>query len=77
MNVEQISICTEEIASLLEKGAITQVTDYGFVSSSFLVSKASVGWGPIINRKTLNLLIQHRHCKMEGVKRLAASALKF
>lgn len=67
MNAEQIRICTEEIASLLGKGAITQVTDYGFISGFFLVPKASGGWRPIINLKALNLFIQHRHFKMEGV----------
>lgn len=43
MNAEQIRICTEEIASLLGKGAITQVTDYGFISGFLLVPKASGG----------------------------------
>jgi hypothetical protein len=43
MNVEQTKICQEEVTSLLGKGVITQVNDYGFVSGFFLVPKASGG----------------------------------
>lgn len=70
MNSEQIGICAEEITSLLEKGAITQVYNYFFVSGFFLVPKASGGWRPIINLKALNLFIQNRHLKMESVSTL-------
>ena len=70
MNNEQTKICDEEIASLIEKGAIVQVCDYEFVSGFFLVPKSSGGWRPIINLKALNLFLPHRHFKMEGVNTL-------
>ncbi len=70
MNTEQSKICDEEVAALLEKGAITQVDRGEFISGFFLIPKASGGWRPIINLKALNFFIPHLHFQMEGVNTL-------
>lgn len=70
MNANQTKICNKEVLFLLEKGVITPVNSYAFISGFFLVPKASGGWRPIINLKALNFVIPHLHFKMEGVNTL-------
>ena len=52
------SLLQEEILSMLQKGAITQLTPRdataGFYSSLFLVPKRGGGMRPVINLKRLN-----------------------
>ena len=58
-----------EIATLMEKGAITRVTPVSdqFVSNLFLVPKRDGSSRPVINLKDLNAFLCYDHFKMEGI----------
>lgn len=66
MSQAQWEICSKEVASMMEKGAITLCDGRGFVSTMFAVPNNSGGWRPIINLKQLNKHLVYRHFKMEG-----------
>ena len=67
-------LLAEEIAKLLTKGAVTEVTPerrpLGFYSSLFLVPKKDGGMRPVINLRGLNTYIPPHHFKMEGLHTL-------
>ena len=56
----------EQISLMLQKNAITEVppTFPGFCSNVFLVRKASGGWRPVIDLKSLNAYIWAPHFRM-------------
>lgn len=58
------------MAGLLRKGAIVEPDSLGFVSSMFIISKASGGFRPIINLRRLNQFLIFRHFKMENINTL-------
>ena len=68
---EDISI-SQEIQSLLDKGAITSAPYHpeNFFSTIFTVPKKGGEHRPIINLKVLNRFIPHIHFKMEGIQSL-------
>lgn len=53
---------------LLEKEAIIETDNSGFISGIFLIPKKSGGFRPIINLNELNSYLVHRHFKLEGVQ---------
>lgn len=69
-NPTQWEACNKEIISLLEKGAIVETGEPGFVSGIFLIPKKAGGFRPIINLKGLNQFLLYRHFKMEGIQTL-------
>ena len=62
----------EELRLLLEKGAVTPVSDSqgGFYSNLFLVPKKNGQMRPVINLKRLNEWVSTEHFKMEGIQTL-------
>jgi hypothetical protein len=60
-------ICDREVAEMVGKGAVGEVSSQGFVSGFFLVPKSDGSWRPIINLKGLNNFLVYRHFKMEGL----------
>lgn len=70
MSQDMEAVCDQEIKLLLQKSAIVRIasdkTD-GFISNLFVIPKKSGGWRPIINLNHLNLFVQYRHFKMEGL----------
>jgi hypothetical protein len=70
MSADQLSIGNEEVRALLQKGAAVRASKIGFVSSMFIIKKASGGFRPIINLKKLNDFLVYRHFKMEGLPTL-------
>lgn len=66
MGSTQMQIGRDEVASLLQKGAIIPCPGPGFVSSMFVIPKKVKGYRPIINLKPLNQYLVHNHFKMEG-----------
>ena len=71
---DQISVVDEEVASLLQKGAIEEVlpTTRGYFSKIFCVPKP-VGWRPIINLKRLNAdYVICPHFRMDTTKDVAS-----
>ena len=70
-NQEQVGIISEEIKTLLKKGATVRVQDQGgFFSNLFRVPKKDGGQRPVINLKALNGFVQPHHFKMEGIHTL-------
>ena len=71
---EEHRCISEEVQTLLEKGAIRLVPKgmegQCFLSSVFTVPKKDGGRRPIINLKSLNKFIPHHHFKMEGIHSL-------
>ena len=69
MSEREQSICDAEVAAMIDKGAIKEVTDgsKGFVSSFFCVPKKVEGDRPIANMKGLNACIRYEHFKMESL----------
>lgn len=65
-------ICEQEVASLLEKQAVSIIEEdvEGFYSSLFAIPKKSGGFRPIINLKYLNKFIKYEHFKMENLNSL-------
>jgi hypothetical protein len=70
MSADQLSIRNEEVWALLQKGAAVRASKIGFVSSMFIIKKASGGFRPIINLKKLNDFLVYRQFKMEGLPTL-------
>ena len=71
-SVEQGKLIEEEVSALLEKGAVSKVSqpNEGFYSNLFLVPKKDGGQRPVINLKALNQFLQPQHFKMEGIHTL-------
>ena len=69
---EEDVFISQEIQSLLEKGAITSAPYHpkNFFSTIFTVPKKGGERRPIINLKGLNRFIPHIHFKMEGIQSL-------
>jgi hypothetical protein len=70
MTEEMRMVCDAEVASLLDKKAISEVVDssLGFFCSFFCIPKKSGGLRPIVNLKPLNKFIKYEHFKMENLK---------
>jgi hypothetical protein len=66
MNLEKASVIRQEVASLLQKGAIQPVkgTEPGFYSHMFLVRKSSGGWRPVMDLTRLNQYVAGSKFKM-------------
>lgn len=69
MNQEEKSLVSQEIQSMLGKGAIKKTCqEQGqFISSIFLVDKKDGGNRPVINLNSLKRCIPYVHFKMEGL----------
>ena len=68
---EESSAITQEIDSLLGKGALQRLLspqEEGFVSNIFLVPKSEGKWRLILNLKSLNQFVIHEHFKMEDIR---------
>jgi hypothetical protein len=52
----------------LEKRAIEETQEIGFISSIFTIPKKSGGFRPVINLKALNNFVTYNHFKMEGLQ---------
>ena len=66
---EEIRVISEEIESLLIKGAIQESkTPDGFISNIFLVPKSEGRWRLILNLKALNEFVLCKHFKMEDIR---------
>jgi hypothetical protein len=63
----QLEIIESEISALLEKRAIEETQEIGFISSIFTIPKKSGGFRPVINLKALNNFTVYNHFKMEGL----------
>ena len=71
MSTEQLRLVKEEVADLIQKGAIEEINpSEGFYSNLFLVPKKDGGQRPVINLKALNQFVQKQHFKMEGIHNL-------
>jgi hypothetical protein len=64
----QLEIIESEISALLEKRAIEETKEIGFISSIFTIPKKSGGFRPVINLKALNNFVVYNHFKMEGLQ---------
>ena len=79
MSKEEEGCVSEEVSSLIDKGAIVEVLGQergSFYSTLFTVPKKGGGRRPIINLKPLNKGIPHFHFKMEGVQSLKDIVLR-
>ena len=72
MSKEEEIFISQEIQSLLDKGAIIPASYHpeNFFSTIFTVPKKGGERRPIINLKGLNRFIPHIHFKMEGIQSL-------
>lgn len=63
------ALVTQEVQSLLAKGAISQTSPHprGFLRNIFLVDKADGGKHPVINLHKFNEWLVYHHFKMEGI----------
>jgi hypothetical protein len=59
----QLEIIESEISALLEKRAIEETQEIGFISSIFTIPKKSGGFRPVINLKALNNFVVYNHFK--------------
>ena len=70
-SAEQSMLIQEEVSTLVEKGAVTQIHNPqpqgGFYSTLFLVPKKGGQMRPVINFKKLNEWVTPQHFKMEGM----------
>ena len=70
-SAEQSLLIQEEVSTLIEKGAVTQVHNPqpqgNFYSTLFLVPKKGGQMRPVINLKKLNEWVIPQHFKMEGM----------
>ena len=70
-SAEQSLLIQEEVSTLIEKGAVTQVHNPqpqgSFYSTLFLVPKKGGQMRPVINLKKLNEWVIPQHFKMEGM----------
>lgn len=67
-NESMFALMTEEVASLVSKGAVIEV-DWNtkvWLSSMFVIPKKDGGRRPIINLSPLNRFLQKKHFKMES-----------
>ena len=74
LSPEDTAIMEEEIQSLLQKQAISQIPTAieGFYSNMFIVPKKDGGQRPVINLKQLNRYVKSEHFKMEGLHTVKA-----
>jgi len=71
LSTEQLQLIREEVAEMVQKGAVEQIhPSKGFYSNLFLVPKKDGGQRPVINLKALNQFVQKQHFKMEGIHNL-------
>ena len=72
VNKEEDAFISEEVQSLLVKGAIVQATSEHkrFFSNIFTIPKKGGERHPIINLKSLNKFVHHVHFKSEGIQSL-------
>ncbi|KZS09973.1 Uncharacterized protein APZ42_025673 [Daphnia magna] len=70
MSEAQLAIGREKVTGLLQKRPIVEPDRLGFVSSMFIIPKASGGFRPIINLKRLNQILIFHHFKMENINTL-------
>lgn len=74
VNLKDLDIITEEINSLLKKGAIEKVSRTkamaGFYSTLFLVAKKNGEMRPVINLKPLNKYLRKQHFKMDTLTKV-------
>ena len=65
----QDDLLHQEVLTLLNKGAISEVTveGHGFFSTLFLVPKKEGQYRPVINLKPLNKFMKSEHFKIEGM----------
>ena len=70
-SVEQSLLIQEEVSTLIENGAVTQVHNPqpqgSFYSTLFLVPKKGGQMSPVINLKKLNEWVTSQHFKMKGM----------
>ena len=78
MDPVKAELLSEEVQSLVSKGAITSITDDGdgYVSQLFLVPKSDGSWRPVINLQGLNQFVSAQHFKMESVRTVKATIQK-
>ena len=66
---EEAKIISEEIQSLLQKGAIQETRSQdGFISNIFTVPKSGGRFRLILNLKRLNEFVAYEHFKMEDIR---------
>ena len=77
MSQEKERLLDQEVSELLQKKAIEPTSNVGFFSQLFAVKKKGGGWRPIINLKRLNVYLDIKHFKMEGIYTLRDVLQKF
>lgn len=67
MGEGQRTICNRKKEGMVNKRAVKDTEEIGFVSNMFIIPKNSGGFCPVINLKKLNASIVYRHFKMEDI----------
>ena len=68
-SAEQSKLLEEEVSALLQKVAVSEVSqsEERFYSNLFLVPKKDRDHRPVVNLKALNQFLQPQHFKIEGI----------